>query len=166
MPKVFSMQTLPPALDLSSSLTLLDAVLRGQEQKNGITEGKKPQNLMSGYLVLVILKKEPGRSQNKAFTSGSGEGTNPLNETNQGEKKEICYCFLCVVLFKQRRPKLHRSWPLGLLNSIHFYNERIDVSSSSVKGHITESTCPLVDDIHNCRRSHFSEDIIGTSHSL
>lgn len=111
---------------------------------------------MSGYLVLVILKKEPGRSQNKAFTSGSGEGTNPLNETNQGEKKEICYCFLCVVLFKQRRPKLHRSWPLGLLNRIHFYNERIDVSSSSVKGHITESTCPPVDDIHNCAGGHTS----------
>lgn len=45
---------------------------------------------------------------------------------------------------------------LGLLNGIHFYNERIDVSSSSVKGHNTESTCPLVDDIHNCAGGHTS----------
>lgn len=36
MPKVFSMQTLLPALDLSPSLTLLDGVLRGQEQKMGL----------------------------------------------------------------------------------------------------------------------------------
>lgn len=43
MPKVFSMQTLPPALDLSSSLTLLDAVLGGQEQKMGLLGEKKDQ---------------------------------------------------------------------------------------------------------------------------
>lgn len=58
----------------------------------------------------------------------------------------------------------YRSWPLkwGL-----FYNERIDVGSTGVKGHITESTCPLVDNIQNCAGGHTSvKTSLEASHSL
>lgn len=67
-----------------------------------------------------------------------------------------CYCFLCVLISSR-----------GTDLQIWIYLIMKALSSTSVKGHITESTCPLVDGIQNCAGGHTSvKTSVEASHSL